>query len=278
MATETVQITERYVTLGHGRTRYFEAGNGYPTILLHGAGFDTGADVWLANLPDLATRLPGRQAGLRVLAVDALNWGPGDVLDFEFSFAYLVDHVREFMDALGIERAHLVGHSMGGWIATLFAYESPERLNRLVLVAAGGAATRNLASMVEWQPPAVDQLTARVRARLANAPAGVDAEAIVRQYAAKVTDAAHVEAFAKVMRHMTNPLTRQRYNTLRRLPYVKTPALILWGRNDAVNDVSMAEALHAGIKGSRLVVLEDTGHNVPGERPAEFAREVLAFL
>ena len=77
---------------------------------------------------------------------------------------------------------------------------------------------------------------------------------------------------------MTNPLTRQRYNTLRRLPYVKTPALILWGRNDAVNDVSMAEALHAGIKGSRLAVFEETGHNVQGERPAEFAREVLAFL
>src|SRR3990172_755631 len=185
MATETVQITERYVTLGHGRTRYFEAGNGYPTILLHGAGFDTGADVWLANLPDPAPRLPGRQAGLRVLAVDALNWGPGDVLDLELSFAYLVDHVRELMDALGIERANVVGHSMGGWLATLFAYESPERVNKLVLVSAGGAATRNLASMVEWQPPAVNQLTARVRARLAKAPPGVDKDAIVRQYAAK---------------------------------------------------------------------------------------------
>ena len=271
MATETAQITERYVTLSHGRTRYFEAGVGFPTLLLHGAGFDNGAYVWLPNLPSLAPRL-------RVLALDSLNWGPGDVLDIELSFAYLVDHVREFMDALGIERANVVGHSMGGWLATLFAYESPERVNKLVLVSAGGAATRNLASMVEWRPPAVDQLTARVRARLAKAPPGVDVEAIVRQYASKVADAAHVAAFAKVMRHMTNPLTRQRYNTLRRLPHIKAPTLILWGRNDAVNDLSLAEALRAGIKGSKLVVFDDTGHDLPGQRPEEFARELLAFL
>ena len=61
----------------------------------------------------------------RVLAIDCLNWGPGDVFDQEFSFAYLVDHVREFMDAMGIEKANIVGHSMGGWIATLMGYESP---------------------------------------------------------------------------------------------------------------------------------------------------------
>jgi len=125
LATETARITERYVTLSHGRTRYFEAGVGFPTLLLHGAGFDNGAYVWLPNLPSLAPRL-------RVLALDSLNWGPGDVLDIELSFAYLVDHVREFMDALGIERANVVGHSMGGWLATLFAYESPERVNKLV--------------------------------------------------------------------------------------------------------------------------------------------------
>src|SRR3990172_1016727 len=133
LATETAQITERYVTLSHGRTRYFEAGVGFPTLLLHGAGFDNGAYVWLPNLPSLAPRL-------RVLALDSLDWGPGDVLDIELSFAYLVDHVREFMDALGIERANVVGHSMGGWLATLFAYERPDRANKLVLVSAGGGA------------------------------------------------------------------------------------------------------------------------------------------
>ena len=77
---------------------------------------------------------------LRVLAMDCLNWGTGDVFDQEFSFAYLVDHVREFMDVLGIEQANVVGHSMGGWILTLLCYESPNRVRKAVNVCGGGAA------------------------------------------------------------------------------------------------------------------------------------------
>ncbi|HLF77708.1 MAG TPA: alpha/beta hydrolase [Dehalococcoidia bacterium] len=269
MATETTSIAEKSVSLSHGRTRYFEAGSGYPTILLHGAGFENGADTWLTVMPGLAR-------DLRVLAPDSLNWGPGDPFDAEFSFAYLVDHVREFMDALGIEKANIVGHSMGGWIATLFGYESPNRINKLVVVAAGGTATRPLATMVEWQPPEVEAMTARLAKRLANSP--LPADAIIAEYVETVRDPKKTEGFAKVMRHMTNPLTRQRYNTLRRLPFIKLPTLVVWGRNDQVNALEMGEQLNQGIAGSKLIVYDDTGHGVPHERPAEFTKDVLDFL
>src|SRR5689334_24719804 len=145
MTTET-KIAEKTVELGHGKTRYFEAGTGYPTILIHGAGFLSGADGWLGVMGPLAERY-------RVLSIDCLNWGPGDVFNQEFSFAYLVDHVREFMDALGIEKANFVGHSMGGWIVTLLAYESPDRVNKLVNVDGGGTATRPLQNMVAFKVP-----------------------------------------------------------------------------------------------------------------------------
>jgi len=267
--TTTTQVTEKFAAMNHGRTRYYEAGSGYPTLLLHGAGFESGGDSWLGVMEPLAERY-------RVLAPDSLNWGPGDVFDQEFSFAYLVDHVREFMDVLGIAKANVVGHSMGGWIATLLAYESPERVNKLVLVAAGGAATRPLQNMVEWKPPALEEMKQRLARRLANAP--LPAEPIVQHYVNKLQTPAQTEGFAKVMRHMTNPLTRQRYNVLRRLPYISSPTLILWGRNDQVNELAMGEALNKGIKGSKLVVFEETGHGVPQERPEEFCRELRAFL
>jgi pimeloyl-ACP methyl ester carboxylesterase len=268
MTTQT-QITEKYAEMSHGKTRYFEAGTGYPTILVHGAGIESGADGWLGVMGGLASQL-------RVLAIDSLNWGPGDVFDQEFSFAYQVDHMREFMDVLGIEKANIVGHSMGGWLATLFGYESPNRVDKLVLVAAGGAATRPLQNMVDWQPPAADGVRERISKRVANAP--VDGERIVQQYVEKVTSPEHTAAFAKVMKHMTNPMTRQRYNVLRRLPYISSPTLIVWGRDDKVNDLSLGEALNQGIKGSKLVVFDETGHGVPQERPEEFTREVLAFV
>jgi pimeloyl-ACP methyl ester carboxylesterase len=268
MATR-VQVTEKYAEMSHGKTRYFEAGTGYPTILIHGAGIESGADGWLVVIEELASQL-------RVLAIDSLNWGFGDVFDQEFSFAYQVDHIREFMDVLGIEKANFVGHSMGGWLVTLFAYESPDRVNKVVNVAGGGAATRPLTNMVDWTPPAADGVRERISKRLANAP--VPAEPIVEQYVNKVTDPQHTGAFAKVMKHMTNPMTRQRYNVLRRLPYIKAPTLVIWGRDDKVNDLSLGEAVHEGIKGSKLVVFDTTGHGVPQERPAEFSKAVLDFL
>jgi len=95
---------------------------------------------------------------------------PGDVFNQEFSFAYLVDHIREFMDALGIEKTNMAGHSMGGWIATLMGYESPDRINKLVLVAAGGTATRPLQNMVEFKVPTTEQINAQIgpRAKIAD--------------------------------------------------------------------------------------------------------------
>ena len=151
---------EKYVEMSHGTTRYIDAGEGYPTILLHGVGYAEGAHNWFLNIGPLSQRL-------RVIAVDALAWGKGEGwLQQEYSFAYLVDFLREFQDALGLERTNLVGHSMGGWIASLFGYESPHRLNKLVLVASGGAMPRQLRSMVEFKPPTRDEILAGLQARV----------------------------------------------------------------------------------------------------------------
>ena len=271
MATETTTITEKYAEMSHGKTRYFEAGSGYPTILIHGAGFLSGADGWLQVMPPLAERF-------RVLAIDCLNWGPGDVFNQELSFAYLVDHVREFMDVMGIEKANIVGHSMGGWIATLMAYESPERINKVVLVAAGGTATRPLQNMVEFKVPNREQIDAQVGRRVPNFPAGIDGQKVLQQYYDKADAPEQGEAFGKVMKHMTNPMTRQRYNTLRRLEHIKVPTLIVWGSNDQTNDVSMAHDLNKGIKDSKLVVFDGIGHGVPQEAPEDFVKALNDFL
>jgi len=89
----------------------------------------------------------------------------------------------------------------------------------------------------------------------------------------------HAEAFAKVMRHMTNPTTRQRYNTLRRLPRINTPTLVIWGRDDPVNSLEEVGIPTAnGIPNARLIVYDNTGHAVPVEQPERFHRDILNFL
>lgn len=264
----TTGIQHKDVTLSHGRTRYLEAGEGPPVLLLHGAGFPSGADSWLANIPGLSSRF-------RVLAPDCLGWGPGDQLEVGYSFAYLVDHVRELQDALGLERSHVVGHSMGGWIASVLAYESPERVDRLVLVASGGMATRPLTTMQAWKAPSEEDIR---RALSGLGRAGVDIEPLVKEKVALAEDGERAARFSRIMEHMTNPETRTRYYMARRLPHIKSPTLVLWGSADPVNNVEMGENTAKLIPNSRLTVLEGVGHGVPTERVEEFNQAVESFL
>lgn len=272
MTTVAKVWTEKFAEMSHGKTRYWEAGTGFPTILIHGAGWNSGPEGWVLNIGPLSEKF-------RVLAIDCLNWGTGDVFNQELSFAYMVDHVREFMDVLGIEKANVVGHSMGGWIVTLLSYESPDRVNKCVNVAGGGTATRPLQNMVEFKVPSEQQIRDAFAHRF---PEGrIDAsqmEELVKPYIQKTALPEHGEAFGNVMKHMTNPMTRVRYNTLRRLPLIKVPTLIVWGRDDKTNALELGEQTHAGIKGSKFIVYDNCGHGVPQEKPDEFNRDVLAFL
>jgi pimeloyl-ACP methyl ester carboxylesterase len=269
MTTRTAAIAEKYVTLSHGRTRYLEAGTGYPTVLLHGVNVDAGGDSWRLNIGPLATKL-------RVLAPDFVGWGLGDRLDREYSFGYLVDFIREFQDALGLEKSNIVGHSMGGWVSTVFAYESPNRVNKLVLVCSGGARIRTLATMTEFMPPTRDQIRQQLQAHVSPA-AKVDLDKWADEAHARTQIPGAVEAYRKILRHMNDAENRKRYHTMRRMSHIPVPTLVVWGRQDATNDMEMAEDTHRLIKGSKLVVL-DTDHFVPTKMPDEFNKAVLEFL
>jgi 2-hydroxy-6-oxonona-2,4-dienedioate hydrolase len=269
MTTQTRAWTERFAPMSHGRTRYWEAGSGQPTILLHGAGWNSGCESWAPTIGPLSRQV-------RVLAIDCLNWGLGDVLQQEFSFAYLVDHVREFMDVLGIDTADFVGHSMGGWLLTLLCYESPTRVRRAINVAGGGTAERPLPRMVEFQVPRVEE----IQAWFTRVPVAADEQAALAEtFIRKRQLPGHAEAFAGVMRHMTDPLTRQRYNTRRRLPFVRVPTLVIWGSDDQVNSWDdVGRPTIAGLPGAQLRLYEGVGHMVAWEAPERFAADVVAFL
>lgn len=266
---EIPNAEEKFVEMSHGTTRYIEAGTGYPTILLHGVGYAEGGHNWLLNIGPLSKNL-------RILAVDALAWGKGDgFLQQEYSFAYLVDFLREFQDALGLEKTNLVGHSMGGWLASLFAYESAARLNKLVLVASGGAMPRQLKSMVEFQPPSRETLLEQ-QGHTVKSPL-VDHEAYADYRFAMTQSPDRLDAYRRVLAHMNNMETRSRYNTVRRFPHITTPTLVVWGKDDAINALEMGEMTHEGIPGSKMVVF-DCGHFIPTEVPDEFNTAVGDFL
>ncbi|GMA61070.1 alpha/beta fold hydrolase [Alicyclobacillus fastidiosus] len=260
-------VQERQTALSHGVTHYLEAGEGEPLILLHGVGFWTGGDYWLPNIVELSRHF-------HVFSPDFVGWGKGDRLSVEYSFAYLVDFVREFQDALGISSAHIVGHSMGGWVAALLAYESPHRVRTLSLVGSGGMSTRTLSTMTQFQAPTREAILAHATETIHD---GSDVTEMADVWYQRTLLPGAVESYRRVLNHMNNPVHRARYHLRRRLPHIQLPTLVVWGAEDKINDVSMGQEMHALIPNSQMVVIPG-GHYCPSQSPEPFNQQLIQFI
>ena len=262
------QAAVETVRMSHGDASVAQFGRGDPVICLHGVGFTAGGHEWFRNVEALAENF-------RVIAPDFVGWGAGSRLRQGYSFARLTDFVRELQDCLGIARSHVVGHSMGGWVASLFAYESPQRVDRLVLAGAGGAATRPLPMMTEFQPPSLEEVAAALAARC-----GLPEDEVYpwAEYAyGQVQDPEALASYRRILAHMSDPETRNLYNMLRRYPYIGSQTLVVWGEADQVNSLELGQQIARSIPGAALAVMQG-GHFPQMERPEEFNRRVTAFL
>jgi len=121
---------ERATRVDGLKVRYLEQGDGAAVLLLHGASLGSSADVWTRNLPALAAHR------LRVVAPDLPGFGATDNPE-DFSLAYRKRFVLSFMDALGIERASLLGHSQSGRVALELAFSHPQRVAKVVVLGTG---------------------------------------------------------------------------------------------------------------------------------------------
>lgn len=121
---------EKSVQVDGLRIRYLEEGNGADVILLHGASLGSSADVWERNLAPLAGY------GLRVIAYDQPGFGGSDNPK-DYSVAYRRHFILQFMDALGIRKAHLAAHSQAGAMAVGLAFDKPERISQIVTLGTG---------------------------------------------------------------------------------------------------------------------------------------------
>jgi pimeloyl-ACP methyl ester carboxylesterase len=110
-----------------------------------------------------------------------------------------------------------------------------------------------------------------------NAP-GMDMKKIVDERVEVAAKPENVAAYQRIMNNMNNPATRLHYNTLRRLPMIKAPTLVLWGSNDQTNALELGQKTAELVPNSKLVVLDGIGHMVPNEAPDQFTRALLDFL
>jgi len=164
---------------------------------------------------------------------------------------------------------------MGGWIAGLFAYESPNRVDKLVMTGNPGfhgAPNDRLASL---EPPDEEQVR-RAISRVSPMLSTEEQEALVAEKVKKIGEPGYHDAFAKMMKTMADHENRKRFNLIRRLPHVTAPTLFLLGRGDPSSEV--AEQLESVTPGSKVVIIEDGAHQVHYENAEQFSKAVVDFL
>ncbi len=259
---------ERSVTVFGAKINYVEAGDPAKpkVILLHGLG---------GSLANWATNTGALAQSYHVIALDQVGFGKSDKPNLKYRVGTYVDFLDKFMAELKIEKASLVGNSMGGWVAGLMAIKYPNRVEKIVLADAAGIVPDNIseAQIYQLNNSTRDEIRTNMKLIFAN-PVLQNNEALVDQFMT-----------ARVMAHdggtinsLIESIKRKEDYLNTRLAEIKKPTLIIWGKQDGLLPVADAYTLNKGITGSELVVFDQCGHVPQFEKAADFNKKVLEFL
>ena len=260
--------TEKTVSVFGAKIAYVEAGD--PTkptvILLHGLGGNSGN--WLFTIPALA-------ANYHVIAPDQIGFGKSDRAMLKYRVGTYVDFLDKFMSELKIEKASLVGNSLGGWVAAWTAIKYPNRVEKIILADAAGLkpAAIDMAQIYSLNYSTRDEVRQLVKLVFFN-QALFGSDAFIEQSLAirvAANDGYTINSLIESIKRDEDFLNG-------RLGEIKKPTLIVWGKQDGLLKVADAEQFKREIAGSELLVFDQCGHVPMVEKAADFNKAVLAFL
>ena len=268
------RLTRKTVTVDGVAWPYLEGGPADAEVIVFVHGFGADKDNWAFAAPHFTDKY-------RLIAPDLPGFGENDLsADRDYSIAEQTARLMRFLDALGIDRCHIAGNSMGGFIALQTALDHGHRLTTLTLLNNAGVAGANESELqklaAEGQSPLVIRAPGdvdRLLSFVAHKPRPIPGQFKKVMYAeAKRREALLDQIFWAIARDsLENPVND-------RLHEVKCPTLIVWGRHDRLIDVSAVDVLKDRIKGSEAVVFDHVAHVPMIEDPQAFATAHLGFL
>ncbi|WP_150564366.1 alpha/beta fold hydrolase [Pandoraea cepalis] len=279
----TEASTSRFVTIRDAdteyRIHYNDTGSGAETVvMLHGSG--PGATGW-ANFNRNVE--PMVDAGYRVLLVDCPGWGKSDPVVNTGSRSELNARVlKAVLDALDIERVHIIGNSMGGHSTVAFALSNPARVGKLILMGGGtGGPSQFVAMPTEgikllnglYKDPTIENLKRMMNVFVFDA-SSITEDLMQARLDNMLANRDHLENFVKSL--AANPKQFTDYGA--RLGEVAAPTLIVWGRDDRFVPMDVGLRLLAGLPNAQLHVFNRCGHWVQWEHADAFNRMVIDFL
>lgn len=278
-APEKTSANSRYTrqfTQVHGhRIAYFDEGTGIPLLLIH--GIPSNGLMWREVIPALSKHF-------RVIAPDLLNYGQSEMPE---SADVSINAQRRILfgllDSLGIRRAHVVAHDIGGGVAQLMAVERPERVDQLVLIDSICFDSWPIPEFEPLQKPgaeadmALDDFVEMIRGFL---PKGVVdtkvmSKSVIELYTKPWSTEKGKQAFFRNLRRLNSEYTLAISEALSQLPH---STLIIWGEKDPFQKPEYGPRLEKAIPNARLTVIDDVGHFLLEEKPAEVSDLILDFL
>ncbi len=271
---EPYYAPEKWVTIQGVNTCYLEAGRGEALIFVHG---------WCGNAFNFMDVFEGMAEDYHVFVIDLPGSGKsGCGEDIDYDVAFYADFVEEFMDRFGIDKAHLVGHSMGGQIVATFALRHPERLDRLVLVDSSGAAPGSglmRAGSKLMTPALVIPMIHlifpfdREKVEKSTIPLSEKKRVFLAEerYASNVR-ACTTEALSESMKSVVRDTLADR------LSGIKAETLVVWCEDDDLVPLEAAHVFDEKIPDSELVIIKSCGHTPMQCRPEQFNTALKNFL
>lgn len=271
-----IEFAIKHIDAGGVQTRALIAGEGEDVLFLHGTSGHL--EAFSRNI------VPHVEAGFKCHAIDALGHGFTGKPDYQYEIPRYVEHVINYMDAQGIDKAHLAGESLGGWTAAILTLNHPERVKSLQLIAAGGtkANPEIMERLIKTTTQAVmeddiDLTRKRLHLLMHNPERDASEELVETRFTIY-----HQPSFQNNLHNLLclqNMEIRQR-NMMRseQLNEIKAPTLVVWGRNNPFGEVPEAAKMHEDIPGSRLELFDDCGHWPQHERAELYNPLAISFL
>ena len=260
------QPADKTITVFGQSIHYFDMGAGPVVVLLHGLG--ARKEDWLPVFEPMAQKY-------RLLVPDQIGFGKSDKPLLDYSVQTYVDFLNEFLRQLKVEKASLVGESLGGWIAALYVAEIGGGahlvpVEKLVLVDAAGL--KQDQPIPDLNPSSLAAMRGVMEAVFYDT-SWVNEDALRKIF----TDKLAVHDGYTVRSFLGNP-TREKERLDDRLARIKVPTLVVWGKQDKLLPIASGERYAAGIAGAKMVSFEKCGHVPPVEKTEEFLAAVMPFL
>jgi len=274
-ASASSTYTRQFARVDGHRIAYIDEGEGLPVLLIH--GIPTNGLMWREVIPVLSGRF-------RVIAPDLLNYGHSEMPErADVSINAQRRIMFGLLDALGIRRAHVVAHDIGGGVAQLMVVERPERIDRLVLLDTVSFDSWPIPEFKPLQKPAaeadmaLEEFVGMIRGFM---PQGVVdkrvmTEPVIDLYTKPWSSETGKRAFFRNLRRLDSEYTLAIADELQQLPH---SVLIVWGEKDPFQKADYGRRLERVMPHARLQIIDDAGHWLLEEKPGEISALILEFL